>query len=239
MECVCPVCSCTRFRIVNNEMAVVQCQECQLFYWSSYPSPEEMKKFYVERYGYVKTRNGNPVFDEKTFKENLDRSNRKGFNHLMKTYPTGLNVLEIGADAGGAARCAKSLGNTVEAVEMCSDYADRMEADGIKVYRDMFENVKFSKNKRYNIVVAFEVLEHFIRPLECVKRICELLVPGGSFIFSTPVAPVGLTSHSTYGIQQAHYTVFNPVSLNKLFTLCRFSQIPDFTKKEKMWTVKK
>ena len=44
----------------------------------------------------------------------------------------------------------------------------------------------FSIEDRFNLIVAFEVLEHYERDLDCLRKWLELLQPGGTLIFSVP-----------------------------------------------------
>lgn len=44
----------------------------------------------------------------------------------------------------------------------------------------------FALDDRFNLIVAFEVLEHYERDLDCLWKWLELLQPGGTLIFSVP-----------------------------------------------------
>jgi len=44
----------------------------------------------------------------------------------------------------------------------------------------------FALEERFNLIVAFEVLEHYEQDRECLRRWLELLQPGGTLIFSVP-----------------------------------------------------
>lgn len=228
----CPLCGYKKtVQVWKAPYSVLQCQKCQLFFHAKYYSPDELKKFYSLKYCFggrggaiAVSSTEKRVFTEESYKEFLRRSLRKKFIPLIATFEPPKDVLEIGADAGGASFHMKEKGFNVEAVEICKEYAKRMENGGIKVYTDFFENVKFTK--KYDVIVALEVIEHFSKPLLCINKIYDLLNDGGSFIFETPIAPEGLVKSATYGIQEAHYCVFNPVSLKVLFQ--KFSKVPEF-----------
>lgn len=44
----------------------------------------------------------------------------------------------------------------------------------------------FELGDRFNLIVAFEVLEHYERDLDCLRKWLELLQPKGTLIFSVP-----------------------------------------------------
>ncbi|MGH2362888.1 MAG: class I SAM-dependent methyltransferase, partial [bacterium] len=44
----------------------------------------------------------------------------------------------------------------------------------------------FAIEERFDLIVAFEVLEHYEQDLDCLRKWLELLQPGGTLIFSVP-----------------------------------------------------
>lgn len=44
----------------------------------------------------------------------------------------------------------------------------------------------FALEERFDLIVAFEVLEHYEQDLDCLKKWVRLLQPGGTLIFSVP-----------------------------------------------------
>lgn len=55
----------------------------------------------------------------------------------------------------------------------------------------------FSIEDRFNLLVAFEVLEHYERDLDCLRKWLELLHPGGTLIFSVPAHMRQWTANDT------------------------------------------
>lgn len=239
----CPLCESTsNKKVFTGNYNVLQCQSCQLYFHEKYYSTNQLKDFYANNYGFG-NRGGHDVirkgnesrFSETKYNELLKRSLRKRFIPVIDSFIEPKSILEIGADAGGASIYMKEKGHDIEAIELCLDYAKRIEKHGIKVYNDLFENIKF--NKKYDIIVALEVIEHLSNPVFCIDKIYDLLNNDGYFIFETPIADAGLMEHATYGIQQAHYCVFNPVSLVRY--LHKFVDIPVFTQGNGVYKVRK
>lgn len=55
----------------------------------------------------------------------------------------------------------------------------------------------FTLDERFSLIVAFEVLEHYERDLDCLRKWVELLQPGGSLIFSVPAHTRQWTKNDT------------------------------------------
>lgn len=239
----CPLCKEEKHKTVYNyKFTMLQCQSCQLYFHEKYYTQEELKRFYADEYCYVKkalqdlkdTRKES--FDKAQYEKYLAKSLRKHFVPVINKYLPFLDVLEIGADAGGASIYMREKGHIVDATEVCNEYASIMRTYNITVYQDFFENIDFGQ-KKYDVIVALEVLEHFSDPVYCVDKIYNLLKPKGSFIFETPIASNGLVNYASYGFQAAHRCIFNPNSLSLL--LNRFKEIPEFAHGNGIYTVKK
>lgn len=228
----CPLCNSTNNKIVYNyeNFIVLQCQDCQLYFQQNYFSKKELFNFYSIDYGINRGKNTdikNPKkipFDENKYRTYLNKNLRPGLRPFIDKFTERKNILEIGADAGGATRYMIGKGHNVEVVELFEDYVKKFRNENIVVYNDLFENIEF--DKKYDVIVALEVIEHFSNPVFCIDKIYDLLNDNGYFIFETPVAKEGLVEKTTYGIQPAHYCVFNNVSLKIL--LKKFKDIPKF-----------
>lgn len=61
----------------------------------------------------------------------------------------------------------------------------RSEASQSRAVEFRTENF-FALDDRFNLIVAFEVLEHYEQDLDCLRKWLELLQPGGTLIFSVP-----------------------------------------------------
>ncbi len=212
----------------------LQCSSCELYYQHKYMSPDELKLFYIEDYAYnigkgrnaLHRANQTKKLNELRYNTKLSRNQRKGMDDIIAKMPVPSRVLEIGADAGGCSINLKSKGHSVEAVELHDLHADRMEEQGIKVYRDLFEDVDFGTNK-YDYIIALEVLEHIVNPTHFIKKVYELLEPNGFFILETPIVNAGLNNNtSKFGFQFAHPCIFTTHTLPIL--LKDFRTIPEF-----------
>lgn len=99
-------------------------------------------------------------------------------------------VADIGCGGGGFLDFLKGVAKKVIGVEPSSTYREAMEKRGIETYAYTGENSK-SIEGTVDTVVSFDVIEHVEDPVQFMKDIYNLLVPGGEAIVGTPTdAPV-------------------------------------------------
>lgn len=100
------------------------------------------------------------------------------------------DVLEIGAGPGSITRHLKTTGNCkVVALEIDKDAIKRLEQYCEKVYQaDLNDPVwpSLLEGKKFDVVVAADVLEHVYDPWWTLKAMKELLKEGGDIVLSLP-----------------------------------------------------
>lgn len=112
-----------------------------------------------------------------TFRFNLSR--------VRKYFAPGAKVLEIGSYCGAFLKVARDQGIDVMGVEP-SSWAVNASAHVVdaKVVRGTLEDLP-PDSRAFDVVVAWDVLEHFADPVAECRRINDLLPEGGLFLFST------------------------------------------------------
>jgi 2-polyprenyl-3-methyl-5-hydroxy-6-metoxy-1,4-benzoquinol methylase len=82
----------------------------------------------------------------------------------------------------------------------------------VTVYKETFED--YETDKRYDIITAFEILEHAKDPVLFLEKIYNLLKVGGSLMMSVPEenGRYGKTDNNPH-----HYWLFNIQSLVQMF----------------------
>lgn len=114
-------------------------------------------------------------------------------NYLYKKIASKLSrksfFLDIGCGNGVFLNYLTDLGFTGEAIDISREAIDfakkqlkKPKAIKIKL-EDLF---KYKPEKKYDIVFCFETLEHIEKDDEAIKKIFNLLKPGGYFISSIP-----------------------------------------------------
>jgi len=112
------------------------------------------------------------------------------FGYINRFYPFkkggGKKLIEFGCASGAASSVLKTYGWDVTATDV-SKYAVKKAAKNYKGIRFMTHNMEkpFGKEK-FDLAVAFDVIEHLPHPETGIKNVYNLLKPNGVVIFSTP-----------------------------------------------------
>ena len=168
-----------------------------------------MKKSLVNRHG---DRN----FDKEYFSPRYKKYDKKEF---IKTYRSLVawirfieryfpvrniaekKVLEVGCGLGGFAKILEEKG--------CNVSASDISAFMIENAKKLNPNVKFSvvnieldaekyKDNEYDIIFAFEVMEHLVNPQKALQNLKRKLKKNGLLIFTTPYRTKRTTSDPTH-----------------------------------------
>jgi SAM-dependent methyltransferase len=75
----------------------------------------------------------------------------------------------------------------------------------------------FSTDKKYDIIFAFEVLEHLENPVDDLDKIKFLLKPGGIFIGTSP-----FPFRKNIEVDETHLFVLHPLNWKRLFEITGF-----------------
>jgi SAM-dependent methyltransferase len=94
----------------------------------------------------------------------------------------GRKVLEVGASYGYFLERARWKGATVEAVEIDADARAQLSALGIPAHD------RIPKNQKYDVVCAFQLLEHLSELHESIAALSDALAPDGRLLVGVPNA---------------------------------------------------
>lgn len=112
------------------------------------------------------------------------------FNSINKSYPIkkgrGKKLIEFGCASGVASKLLSDFGWEVTGTDI-SKYAVKKAQKNYKGIRFMQHDMEkpFKKDK-FDLAVAFDVIEHLPNPSKGIKNVYNLLKKGGSVIFTTP-----------------------------------------------------
>ena len=101
----------------------------------------------------------------------------------------GKTVLELGAASGHVTKALKSLNNVVTAVERDARFSENLSeiADEVIItdldWLDLRERLS---GKKFEVVLAGDVLEHCSKPELVLLQIHDLLTPDGYVVISLP-----------------------------------------------------
>lgn len=144
----------------------------------------DFEEFYFK--GYYK---GIADFSSKRDRE-LSNWFRGMFNYINKYYPIkegkGKKLIEYGCATGAAATVLKDYGFDVTSTDI-SKYAVKKAQKNYKEIKFLVHDMeKPFLNGKFDIALAFDVIEHLPHPQIGIKNVYNLLRAGGSVIFSTP-----------------------------------------------------
>lgn len=92
----------------------------------------------------------------------------------LRNVCSGKRVLEFGCGNGGFLRRIRNEASAVAGVELMDDSRKNMEKEKISVYKTLN-----TVDEKYDIVCMFMVIEHLNTPDEVLRKIYDVLVPGG------------------------------------------------------------
>lgn len=168
-------------------LRVVECLICGLAYVNPRPLPEVVARIYDDAYfGRVPAANGRFGYVDYTEEAQswlagaeLDRLAR----HVSLK---GQRVLEVGCATGDLLARMRNLGADVLGLDV-SEFAARTarQRHGVEVIAGVIDTPELD-GRQFDIVIGLEVVEHTFHPVGFVRRVAELVTPGGFAMLSTP-----------------------------------------------------
>lgn len=127
-------------------------------------------------------------------------------------------LLEVGASAGLFLDEARSAGWSVVGIEPSRWAAETARARGLDVVTGTLDEFD-SGGRRFDAVASWDVLEHFVDPVASVRRMAELLEPGGVLALTT--VNIGGLGAKFFGrrwpwLMRMHLHYFTKASLGEL-----------------------
>jgi len=220
---VCPLCKggIIRKAYTLSKFAVLRCQQCDNSWRSDMYSREKIDEIYCgESYA-------NENYFADTLSESRHESKRRikdydrALQYLERSRGTG-RLLDIGCGAGVFLSMAKRKGWTVSGVELSPKLASLCRNSlHVPVANGRFEDVQLPHNT-FDVITLWDVIEHVLDPVACVRRARELLRPGGILVFCTPdenslLARIGLLlyratasrySYPAFALHPPYHTYF-------------------------------
>ena len=156
------------------------------------------------------------------------------FNVLQRVrkYKPGDRLLEIGFGLGHFLQVSREVGYEVEGCDVSPFAGQVAELKGFSIHcgevGDSFYNHRMNY---YDVITAFEVIEHVYDPLAFVARIASLLKKGGIFFYST--GNVGAArwygSRWWYLMPEGHLYYYSPTTLGNILKRCGLELIDPFS----------
>jgi len=159
----------------KNDYPIVRCSRCNLVFTDMRNAPPPFQLY--------------PAFDQtesalpKAVRRTLGIFTRQREGLVRSIKPSG-RLLDFGCGSGAFARWMSQAGYDVVGLEPFS-LGQPLESDRLLLLREPLESAA-KKIGRFDIITMWHVLEHLNRPVEVLRSLSELLVPGGTVVVSVP-----------------------------------------------------
>ena len=226
----CPACGSTHNTPMYQKrgFAYVCCKKCRTIYTNPRPTESQLGEFYKHSKTYSYWSKHIFPASEAARRKKIFAPRVNKVLELCKAHhirPTAL--LEVGCAFGTfcVELAARNAFKEIVGIEPAPDLAEISRARGIEVVEQTIEKTHFPQQKKFDVVVNFEVLEHLFSPVEFLRACRRFLMPGGLMVLTCPngegfdVSVLGTASDT---IDHEHVNYFNPDSVRILFKRAGF-----------------
>ena len=189
----------------GRPLLTLLCPECGLYRTDPLPESAALREYYFERYR-IEYKGVSRPKAHHVLRAALAARDRLGW--LRPHLPAGGRWLEAGAGSGEFAFLMERAGLKVTALEPNRGYAEYLrDALGLDVREGFLEDLDPAA-ERFAGISCFHVLEHHPDPVGALRRMGELLAPGGVLAVEVPNA--GFTAvHPGRRFHPAHLVHFH------------------------------
>jgi SAM-dependent methyltransferase len=163
--------------------ALARCKDCGFYYLSPRLAASEMAERYSAADYYAsEDATGYGAYDSQA--ATLGRTYRALVRQLRARGLTGGRLLEVGAGYGYFLAQAREAFERIDATELAPDAVQRAALHADEVWTGGIEAVP--EERRYDLVIALQVVEHVYEPHAFVERAVQLVRPGGHLLLAAP-----------------------------------------------------
>jgi SAM-dependent methyltransferase len=183
----CAVCGSLHSRraLTKFGLPIARCLDCGFLYSNPRLPPQDVLQRYSAEYFWkeylpsIGVSNGNydPAFGAARYRSLLEL--------IRQEQPVPARLFEIGPGAGSFLDAARSAGFSVSGLEFSEEAARfARERLGLAVRQGAAEDIE--SDEAYDVVAAFDTLEHLLKPRDVLARVLGILRPGGSLVLAVP-----------------------------------------------------
>jgi SAM-dependent methyltransferase len=181
--------------------AFFHCAQCDVRYQYPGLTPEEEERFYAAEFesfmaGRAGTSGGWSNVDAHVKANEPTRLRR--MRYLAPLLPAKASVLEFGCSSGFMIQPLIAAGHECWGIEPSGVFRDALRRLDLRVDASLEEFRAANRQKRFDVVMHYFVLEHIAEPLPFLRSQLDLLVPSGKIVFEIPNAADPL--YSVYDI---------------------------------------
>jgi len=199
MKCV--VCESNKLTILfshHKDWKIGKCSRCGLVQVAPMPSQTEINALYHEDMEHFEPYIDQMEVHKLYFRKKIDeigfriydlgfRNNTSKRFLNRKSYIVNRKLLDIGCAMGALLAEATKVGYKADGVDISKDAVGYCKKQGFTVYNGTVQGLgKTLKSGSYDVVTAFQIIEHERDPLTMMKRIYNLLNHDGMVVLATP-----------------------------------------------------
>jgi len=223
----CPLCGLESDQILAHELRrgegkVLYCIDCDYGFLAT-NSIADTKAYYDNEYRkeYSHTSKASATSPSEMF-EIYSRFQGNRLSFIKPVLTPNSKVLEVGAGAGQFLTHIKSDVKTSHAIELDKECCTFLENKiGIEADSEFLENSRFADEK-YDVVCAFQVMEHVEDPIAFLKSLKKVTRPNGEIFIEVPnlrdalLSVWDVPSHRKFFYHSAHLHYFTENILKKI-----------------------
>lgn len=217
----CPNCNSSEFKLIltakNSE--VLKCEKCQLEFLNSQPSEREILNLYKENYYFGGLADVKGYQNYTNLETSLEKEAIKRIR-VINNYTSKKRLLDVGAGTGTFLSVAKQKRYNVAANDISSYAISKLRKITNLTYQGKIIRRNFPK-EYFDIVTAWDVIEHIPNLGEAISAINYTLKKGGYIFLTTPNTDsidARLLGKYWYGYKKIpeHIVFFNKKSIKYL-----------------------
>jgi len=217
----CPACGSASNKPIFEKYGFrfVECNKCSTIFTNPRPTPKLLKEYYRTSKNYTYWSKYIFPASEDTRRKKIFAPRAKRIGKICSDNNHG-SIMDIGAAFGTFCQEVKKIGKfkKITALEPTPELAKICRSKGFEVIEQPFEEV--SLQQKFDVLTAFEVIEHIFKPLEFVKKANSILKDNGFMMVTCPNAQgfeIAYLRERSDSVDNEHLNLFNPSSLQRLF----------------------
>jgi 2-polyprenyl-3-methyl-5-hydroxy-6-metoxy-1,4-benzoquinol methylase len=157
---------------------------------------------------------------------------RKKITEIIEQLTTNnlqLSLLDIGCATGILLEEVQQAGFQAIGIDISKDIVTHCRKKGLKVFAGTIQSVRALRPSSFDVITAFQIIEHERNPKSMVKRIYSLLKKGGLVVLATPnyggIWRKIMGKHWVGFSHPEHVALFTPESMTRLLKDAGFGDI--------------
>lgn len=210
---------------------IVKCKNCCLVYVNPRLIPKYAKELYSNDYYEGKGFDPHAFMGSNKEREESSHLIVKCLKNALLKDKENPRLLDVGGGEGLISYFALKTGFEVLMCDNSKAAIERAKRRGIPCFHGEITEEFFDEHLgSYDAIIALEVLEHLYDPMTFLKRVYQLLKPGGVFFYSTGNFQRTRFQRGRWGylsVPEGHLYFFTPRTIKLFFEKAGFKQFLD------------